>query len=133
MRLLWEQEVQGSNPCTPTRTCRLINGYCDPQDEKWFDNHGWFEQGPYLRNEAENLLQRKLRSNLTGAGNARILPGRGADGAVRDGRLTDAEGVCVERLDAVYEQPRGGSITQYANLANVVIADRKSTRLNSSH
>ena len=60
--------------------------------------------------ETENLLQRKLRSNLTGAGNARILPGRGADGAVRDGRFTDAEGVCVERLDAVYEQPRGGSI-----------------------
>ena len=26
-----------------------------------------------------------MRSNQTGAGNARILPGRGADGAVRDG------------------------------------------------
>ena len=49
------------------------------------------------------------RSNLTGAGNAKILSGRGADGAVRDGRFTDAEGVCVERLDAVYEQPQRGS------------------------
>ena len=33
----------------------------------------------------ENLLRRKPRSNLTGAGYARILPGRGADGAARDG------------------------------------------------
>ena len=26
MRLLWEQEVQGSNPCTPTKNLAFVDG-----------------------------------------------------------------------------------------------------------
>ena len=51
---------QSSNVGTmarPTkRTFRLINGYCDPQDEKVCDSTGWFQ------------------SYRTGAGNARTDP-----------------------------------------------------------
>ena len=67
----------GSIPSQGTKTCSLINCYSDPEDKKRCDNRGWFPS-------VDGGI-RKDRSNLTGAGNARIFPGRGAGGGMRDG------------------------------------------------
>ena len=39
--LATNQAVGSLNLSRPSRTCCLISNYCDPQDEKWCDIHGW--------------------------------------------------------------------------------------------
>jgi hypothetical protein len=51
-----------------------------PDDEVAVMATGGSSKGLPLVTEMKNLLQRKLRSNLTGVGNTRVLPGREADG-----------------------------------------------------
>ena len=52
----------------------------NPDDEVAVMATGGSSKGLPLVTEMKNLLQRKLRSNLTGVGNTRVLPGREADG-----------------------------------------------------